>query len=172
MLETLPSIGQFLSNSVLTIIISTTVGALTSFTYWTKTAQEKRNEEDNQEKKIKALLNEQIRLQDGKIEDLQNQIDEAHVEVGKLKEHQRQVENENQYYLKIFQGRDEDEIKYREEGRIAMAKLEENVRLSNIILEEIKQNDKKFNEILKQVQNIYSVLAERHLESERKRKQK
>jgi len=143
-------------------LASAIVGISVSFNYWTKAAKEKRTEEDSQEGKIKDLYKERLNLQDEKMNNLKTEIDSSKVEIKTLKEFQNKLESQNEDYKKIFQGRDEDAVRFKQEGRESMQIVRENARLSNKILEHMEKNDRKFNQMLNEVQKIYAVLAKRY----------
>lgn len=160
-------------NSWITIVI--TIGGaiglvLSAFYYWTKSMRDRRNEEDENEAKIKGLWRERFSLQDDKIVDLQKQIDAQTSNILILRRDQKDLELDNLRYVKIFQGKDEDTSKYKEEGREAMKNLTQNLHLSTEILEEMKNNGEKFNVMLLEIQRIYEILAQRYFEKKRKTK--
>jgi uncharacterized cysteine cluster protein YcgN (CxxCxxCC family) len=135
---------------------------LSSFYYYTKASKDNRKEEDTTEVRIKELWKERFDLQDAKIQDFHKKAEFQTKEIDVLKEKQKTLEENNYNYVKIFQGRDEDSIKYRIEGREAMQQIRENVVISNKILEAMQQNDVKFNTILQEIQRIYEILANRY----------
>lgn len=154
--------------SVPIFTISSGLGLLIgSFYYYTKSAKDNRKEEDTTEARIKELWKERFELQDKKIDEFRRKSEDQSKEMERLKEKQHKLEEANYDYVRIFQGRDADSLRYREEGRQAMNQIKENVITSNKILEAMETNNEKFNEkfntILQEIQKIYAVLAQRYL---------
>jgi len=148
-----------------TTLISGLALLLGSFYYWTKGAKDNRKEENETEDRIKNLWRERFELQDTKISNLGDQQIESRKEIIYLKGHQKTIEDDNDRLVKIFQGRDLDAIKYRDEGRQAMQVISENARRSDRILEHMEKNDHKFNSMLEEMKKIYEIIAKNYKES-------
>lgn len=109
--------------------------------FWTKTAQAQRKEVDTTNSKIKDLWQERLELQDQRMKDLENRIKIQREETERIRKRQHQLEKDNQLYVSIFQGRDEDAVKFRKDSR------------------------EKFDVLLESIQKIYELLAQRCLDN-------
>lgn len=135
-IESLPKILQ-----ILLAISGGITALLVSLHYWTKASKKNRVEENITEERIRELLKEENDLLDHKINTLTITIEEQAKEICELKKTQGKLQADNEILTKIFQGRDEDALDFREETRNGL-----------------KKNGEKIDKIIEHMDKIYRLL--------------
>lgn len=143
----------------LTIILTLTgvvVAIVASFSYWSKEAKKNRKDQDDADSSVRDLLREEIEALNVKIARLTTMSEEQALQIETLKKTQLDLQRQNEILTRIFQGRDDDAVAYRKEGRETMRRIKD---LEPILIE----TNGNCKEVLKSINKLYGAI-EKHLE--------
>lgn len=119
---------------LLTILGVMIAGIFAAFSLIDKGIRERSKTKDELDDKIRSLLQEENKELADKVNNLTNKIE-------LISKKQIEIESENKILKAIFQGRDDDALKYREEGR-------ETFKLAKDVAKMIVTNGKKTDAII------------------------
>lgn len=131
-------------------------GVIASFSYWSKESKKNRKDQDDADTSVRDLLREEIEALNKKINRLTQMSEEQAFQIETLKKTQLELQRQNDIFTKIFQGRDEDAVAYRKEGRETMQRVKD---LEPIMIE----TNGNCKEVLKSIDKLYKAI-EKHLE--------